>query len=115
MAEQFVAEENLKKYRTMFEQIDLDHNGVLDQNEFSSFLTSISFDPRLTPACFKIFDTNKDGTLSFDEFVNYLKYCEQAQNNPRLFYKLVFDSVDVDKNGSIDANEIKEFFRHCVA
>lgn len=101
--------EEIQKYQDIFNRIDLDHNGALDQYEFSCFLTSIGLDPRLTPACFKVFDTNRNGTLSFDEFTNYLKHCEIAQNDPRHLYRLIFDAIDQDKNGALDEVEIVEF------
>ncbi|OHS99836.1 Calmodulin-5/6/7/8 [Tritrichomonas foetus] len=102
-------QEELNGFKEKFDMIDLDHSNSLDQYEFSSYLTSIGLDPRLTPACFKVFDVNGDGTLSFDEFVEYLKHCKIAETDPRHLYKLIFDAVDKDKNGSIDANEICEF------
>ena len=109
MNDQCFAPEQIQRYQETFNRIDLDHNGSLDQYEFSCFLTSIGLDPRLTPACFKVFDTNRNGTLSFDEFVNYLKNCEIAQSNPRHLYRLIFDAIDQDKNGALDEVEIVEF------
>lgn len=107
--QQYFSQEQIQKYKETFSKIDLDHNGVLDQYEFSCFLTSIGLDPRLTPACFKVFDSNHDGTLSFDEFLNYLKHCEKAQTDPRHLYRLIFDAIDQDKNGALDESEIVEF------
>jgi Ca2+-binding EF-hand superfamily protein len=53
---------------------------------------------------FKVFDTDKSGTISFDEFVIVTVFSVRGQDAEKAL-DFAFDLFDVDKNGKIDRKE----------
>jgi Ca2+-binding EF-hand superfamily protein len=91
--------------------IDTDGNGVLDKDEMASFCKLYDIDSNFVDLAFKLFDHDGDGCLSFDEFVEFLETTQRLDQNPRIFYRKLFDAMDVDKSGALDADELVEFCR----
>ena len=105
------SKEELDSMRQHFEMIDTDGNGVLDRDEVAAFCKLYDIDSNFVDLVFKLFDTNHDEVLQFDEFVEYIKCAQQLDVQPRIFYKRLFDAIDEDHSGSINPDELVEYCR----
>ncbi|CAH8595073.1 unnamed protein product [Schistosoma turkestanicum] len=61
----------------IFAQVDADHNGKLDKNEFKNYMDKYSaqLPSKDVEKVFKFCDLNKSGTIEYNEFKKYMK-CE---------------------------------------
>lgn len=95
-----------------FNMFDKDHNGSLDKGEISDVLSlfcKITPGPNLVERVFAFADTDKSGTIEFEEFIQALDAFRldrvtEAQS--------VFKALDIDGNGAIDGNE---FIQACAS
>ena len=67
----------VEKWSTMFQKYDKDKSGLLEKREFSMLYNDLqkSGHPHLSKSmddAFNELDTNKNGKISFNEFVDYL-------------------------------------------
>ena len=53
-----------------FNIIDLDRSNFISQKEFTDYFECMGIDTKHAPASFKALDTNGDGTISRDEFLD---------------------------------------------
>jgi Ca2+-binding EF-hand superfamily protein len=83
--------EIMARNRSIFVQLDKDHNGQLSAQEFSAFHANPPA-PNATPML-QHFDANRDGTITQVEF--------------RAGTLANFDRLDVNKDGVVDAAEMK--------
>lgn len=102
----------LEKLRHGFNEIDLDGNGRLDKYEMNTFLEKNGLDITFTDLAYQLFSHDGE-TLDFPEFQKYISITSQMDENPRVFYKALFDFIDKDKSGGIDDNELIEFCKLC--
>ncbi|KAH0789692.1 EF hand family protein [Histomonas meleagridis] len=102
-------QEQLDALRLSFNGIDSDKNGYLSKQEISQFMQANQLDPRFVEAIFKLFDKNQDGELCFDEFLEYIDACNKSAIDPTYLFKMIFEAIDVDHDGSLDAAEMVEF------
>ncbi|XP_064458634.1 calcium-binding mitochondrial carrier protein SCaMC-2-like [Ornithodoros turicata] len=96
-------EERLER---LFKQLDINEDERIDINDLTTGLRRLGL-PH-TPGSVEKFieasDKGKDGTVDFAEFVHYI--IEHEKN-----LMVVFKSLDENRDGSLDANEIKTSFR----
>lgn len=104
-------DEEVKQMKQQFEMIDTDGNGVLDKDELTAFAKLYDINPNFVDLAVKIFDQNGDECLSFEEFQQFMDCAQQIDTKPRIFYKKLFDVMDVDHSGGLDADELVEFCR----
>lgn len=100
----------LEKLRHGFNEIDLDGNGRLDKYEMNTFLEKNGLDITFTDLAYQLFSHDGE-TLDFTEFQKYISITSQMDDNPRVFYKCLFDFIDKDHSGGIDDEELVEFCR----
>ena len=53
-------------------------------------------------------DTDKSGGIDFEEFLNFMTTERSSRKNSATEYSEIFDFMDVDKNGFISAEDLKE-------
>jgi len=88
---------------TWFSTVDTDHSGSINAHELERALINgdwTPFDLDTVKMLMSIFDTDRSGTIGFNEFAGLWKYIKDWQN--------VFRHFDRDRSGSIDGQELRE-------
>jgi Ca2+-binding EF-hand superfamily protein len=102
----------------IFSAVDYDNSGVIDQDEFLSWCFSThhlysggaserlrNLDQRAVVEYFKKVDANGNGQIDHHEFHTFLKtFAPEAKLGKKETDKL-FNSIDTDRSGEIDAQE----------
>lgn len=95
--------ENERDLRYLFELFDKDGNGVMDRNELPQALMSLGKDPTNKEIEDLLNRFGIEGNIQFEDFKRIL---EDYDNNDREL-EMAFRVFDRDKNGTLDANELK--------
>jgi len=66
------SDEDLETYRIVFELFDRDRSGFIDNQDLRAIAAKLNKDPSEVFALIGNFDSNKDGKVSFGEFVQSL-------------------------------------------
>ncbi|XP_044134682.1 calcium-binding mitochondrial carrier protein SCaMC-3-like [Bufo gargarizans] len=93
------------RYAALFSQLDANKDGRVDINELREGLEALGMRGchNAEQEILRAGDTDQDGQLDFDEFTKYL-----AEREKRLL--IMFNSLDRNNDGHIDASEIQECF-----
>ncbi|KAF8797884.1 EF-hand [Phlegmacium glaucopus] len=89
-----------------FSSVDTDRSGSISVTELQSALVNgnwSKFDLDTVKMLMSLFDTNRNGTISFTEFAGLWKYLLEWQN--------VFRHFDRDRSGTIEEHELAEAMR----
>jgi Ca2+-binding EF-hand superfamily protein len=111
--------EQLQEIDQNFKYFDKDKSGLIDKRELRACLQSLGEDatPKDVQAVLDVYDSNKDGKITFDEFSNFMKVKLGDKNSKEeiqdSFKYLTFekDYVTVDQM-SIMVNDISWKTRH---
>ena len=108
----------------IFSIIDKDGNGYLELNELTNHLKPVGYTEKVIQSIFTKMDMNSDGKISRQEFQGGMVLFAALQSAPGLgnynaeFVKeihedadQVFQSVDVNGDGSIDVKELKNHLK----
>ena len=105
--------ENDLKLRKIFEALDSDHNGFIDKKELLREYNK--YFPGTTKKQLKVInnfletaDVDNNGKIDYAEFLTAMNLGNKEISKTTL--KEVFDYYDHDKNGIIEAKDIKEIF-----
>jgi Ca2+-binding EF-hand superfamily protein len=93
--------------QSLFNQIDSNGDGSLDQNEIKTFADNMSEKTGLSMSVYDMIshlDTNSDGLISQDEF-----NAGQAQGQSHGGMDSLFSKIDSNGDGSLDETEINAF------
>ncbi|CAI2163330.1 20101_t:CDS:1 [Funneliformis geosporum] len=86
---------------TFFKHIDVDNNGTLSPKELQRVLLNgdwSAFNLDTIELLFSLFDSDKTGTIHFNEFVGLWRYIED--------WKRIFSAFDADNSGTIEIPEL---------
>ncbi|KDQ56332.1 hypothetical protein JAAARDRAFT_158370 [Jaapia argillacea MUCL 33604] len=89
-----------------FAAVDADRSGSISVFELEKALVNgdwTPFDLDTVKLLMSIFDTDRSGTITFNEFAGLWKYIKDWQN--------VFRHFDRDRSGSVDSGELQEALR----
>ncbi|KAI0740831.1 hypothetical protein C8Q76DRAFT_765448 [Earliella scabrosa] len=89
-----------------FSAVDVDRSGHISVTELQKALINgdwSPFDLDTVKMLMSIFDTDRSGTIGFNEFAGLWKYIKDWQN--------VYRHFDRDNSGSIDGNELQDALR----
>ncbi|PPQ64008.1 hypothetical protein CVT24_009382 [Panaeolus cyanescens] len=89
-----------------FSSVDSDRSGSITVTELQRALVNgdwTAFDLDTVKMLMSIFDSDRNGTISFSEFAGLWKYISDWQN--------VFRHFDRDRSGTIEGHELAEAFR----
>ena len=105
--------ENDSRLRKIFESLDNDHNGFIDKKELLEQYKK--FFPGTTQKQIKVINTfldsadvNNNGKIDYAEFLTAMNLGNKEIGEKAL--KEVFDYYDYNKNGVIEASDIREIF-----
>ncbi|EQC39630.1 hypothetical protein SDRG_03061 [Saprolegnia diclina VS20] len=94
----------LRKFRDLFDHIDVDRAGTIDYDEFFDFIEDRR--TKFSDNLFRQIDPKYDGTLDFEHFVHILtSYCMRSREE---ILQFAFDTFDDDASGSLDELEFTE-------
>ena len=103
------SKKQIKEFQEIFKKYDSDGNGKLDQKEMTVYLNEIGFPPFQHKMLLYIADHNQNGSIDFNEFIKFINAINNIQT-PDDLTRLAFDSIDVDKSGSISKAELVHFY-----
>ncbi|KAF2836354.1 EF-hand [Patellaria atrata CBS 101060] len=87
----------------LFGQVDKDRSGQLTESELRAALVNgdySSFDPHTVKMMIRMFDTDRSGTINFEEFCGLWGFLSA--------WRGLFDRFDADRSGSIQYHEFTE-------
>lgn len=104
-------DEDIEKFRELFNLIDTNGNGLLEPNELTVFFEKVFPLPlKMVPLAFRICDTDNSGSIDFDEFKQfYGKLSSLKSNNPLPAYHMLFEALDSNHDGLLNLAEFVEF------
>ena len=102
-------ESEKEEMRNIFNEIDTNKNGFFEKDEMKSLMEKLELGDEFLDLCFFIVDENEDGYITFDEFQKFIGYVEELNKDPLILFKVVFNKLDRDHNGTISFNEMKLF------
>lgn len=98
--------ENIVK---MFEEMDVDKNGLINYTEFISALMDYEkIKENQLLECFNSYDADDSGKISFKEFCDMIKPQSEEEKQE---LKELYDKFDTDGDGEISLKEFKEGFK----
>ncbi|OHT10807.1 calmodulin [Tritrichomonas foetus] len=106
--------------RLVFQQSDIDQNGLLNEEELRIMLSDFDIDESFAPAMFRIFagsNTDEDSPttsthekgVGFDDILKFFRVL--MSGDIKNFFRLLFNAIDTDKNGALSAAELIDFSR----
>ena len=87
----------------LFLQVDKDRSGQLSEAELQRALVNgdyTAFDPHTVKMMIRMFDTDRSGTINFDEFCGLWGFLAA--------WRGLFDRFDTDRSGSISLREFED-------
>ncbi|KAL7716050.1 EF-hand domain-containing protein [Entamoeba marina] len=113
--------EHCPKYIKAFEEIDLNGNGTIDLQEIMYHLSKIFVVPESMRAfvttVLGLLDSDGDNELNLVEFVKYLLALNRlfdlaggGEITKEVMMRVLYELVDVDGSGLIDAMEMEKYF-----
>ena len=101
---QFGLKINGNELVNMFNEMDVDKNGLINYTEFISALLDYEkyIKNEQLLECFKSYDTDKSGAISFEEFCDMIK--PQNEQEKKDLY-ILFKKIDLNNDGEIDFEE----------
>ncbi|KTF83520.1 hypothetical protein cypCar_00021901 [Cyprinus carpio] len=93
--------ERERLWAELFEQLDLNKNGLIDVNELRIGLAARGLSWSSVEEIVRAGDVDLDGQLDFEEFTEYLRSHEKR-------LKLMFRSLDRNNDGQLDVGEIQQ-------
>ena len=89
----------------VFKELDLDKSGHLDFSEVQKGLQKMQYPANYAYDVFTRLDKNKDSQIDFQEFKEWVTTKHEDM-------RVLFDSIDKDKSGYIELNELKLMLYH---
>ena len=107
MVQNMMSNEEEKRLRSVFINLDIDGDGLLDRNEIEQGLTKLNYSKsHIKKECNRIFesvDVDKSGRIEFSEFLQASVDKESLLTEEKL--KTTFKWFDRDNSGSISVPE----------
>ncbi|KAK8870281.1 hypothetical protein M9Y10_008159 [Tritrichomonas musculus] len=104
-------DEDIEKFRSLFNIIDTNGNGQLEPDELTQFFVKVFPLPlKMVPLAFRICDSDNNGSIDFDEFKQFFgKLSSLKSSNPLPAYHMLFDALDSNNDGYLILPEFVEF------
>lgn len=118
--EEGVRLQNTRDLRRVFDRIDTNSDGYLDEREVEAYLIRLGYTPQRGEVAKLIWeiDDDADGCVTWPEFkktherlVNYNFQSAKVAYEPRGFFNMIeFSMLDNDGSGAVDATEVITMF-----
>ena len=105
-----ITDQKLRKVWKLFVDKDIDRNGFWTSQECYAMVQEpkISMVSPMMDALIRVADRGNDGTLDFNDFcISFTSFCALNREEVLQFLFLV---IDVDRNGYVTRDELKDFF-----
>ena len=99
--------QQIEMFRERFQNLDIASTGELDRTTVAEILGSEAgqLDQLMTCLLFEQYDINKNGTIDFDEFI---QFCTEMDDlTERGILRRIFNLCDTDHSGALDVDEVK--------
>ncbi|ELP93596.1 caltractin, putative [Entamoeba invadens IP1] len=110
-----MAEETfMKEMKETFDELDTDHSGTIDFEEFHRALGKDlqSKDVESFKMFFSLADSDENGALDFPEFLKLMTALDaMPDNSDKTLYETLFRLIDDDNSGTLETNELARFMR----
>lgn len=107
-----ITQENRELIKKQFDQLDENGDGHLDLSELAKLLIAYKIDPAFGALAIRLCDVDGDGTITFDEYANFILLFSKLSEDPSILYRNMFDYFDDDKSGTLEGDEIKQFVKY---
>lgn len=95
----------------LFNSVDSNGNGLIDQNELADLLVSIKLPANYSGLCILLVAGDKK-EINIDQFNKFIDLLTMYKTDRKAFYDLVFDVFDADESGTIDLDELLLFLEY---
>lgn len=95
----------------LFDSVDSNGNGLIDENELANLLVSIKLPPNYSGLCILLVAGDKK-EINIDQFNKFIDLLTMYKMDRKRFYDLVFDVFDADESGTIDLDELLLFLEY---
>uniref|UniRef100_A0A1I8JDT2 EF hand family protein n=1 Tax=Macrostomum lignano TaxID=282301 RepID=A0A1I8JDT2_9PLAT len=89
-----------------FKTIDKSNSGEITADELRTYLYKKRYNELFVQRYLRLFDRNRDGKITLEEYQNTLKEIPKAQREYSQWREL-FETIDKDGNGHITKKELK--------
>uniref|UniRef100_A0A1I8JCX7 EF-hand domain-containing protein n=1 Tax=Macrostomum lignano TaxID=282301 RepID=A0A1I8JCX7_9PLAT len=93
-----------------FKTIDKSNSGEITADELRTYLYKKRYNELFVQRYLRLFDRNRDGKITLEEYQNTLKEIPKAQREYSQWREL-FETIDKDGNGHITKKELKSVVR----
>ena len=110
-------EEANEKVELIFANIDTDFNGFIEYEEFvrAAVNSSIFMSKNYLKFAFNYFDRDSSGDITFEEIKKrFTQNSKNANEKVELELKEIFDSIDINGDGSISFNEFCKMMKNIM-
>ncbi|KAF7257688.1 hypothetical protein EG68_05267 [Paragonimus skrjabini miyazakii] len=94
-----------------FNSVDTDKDGFLNKAEIGTCLEKFGFKKERAAEFIKVFDLNKDGKISKDEFMKAAQKKIADREISCAWLRRTFRTIDKDRSGKLSAKELKDFLQ----
>jgi Ca2+-binding EF-hand superfamily protein len=100
----------LRSLAHIFKRMDFNGNKKLDAMEFEEALGSFGLFPTKVElqALVKYYDTDQDGSVSFEEFISGLR--DELSERRQAMVQKAFNILDKDGSGFINVHDVKDIY-----
>ena len=103
---QMVHEDDIKQIKEVFQKIDEDQNGFLDEEELIKALSMTGLQNFDASAIIKEVDVNGNGQINYTEFIAATLSQGSLLSDQKI--RSVYDKIDSDKDGNLTGDELVE-------
>ena len=110
-------EEAEEKVELIFSNIDTDFNGFIEYEEFvrAAVNSSIFMSKNYLKFAFNYFDRDSSGDITYEEIKKrFLQNAKNRNENIDIELKEIFDSIDINGDGSISFNEFCKMMKNIM-
>jgi len=103
---------NKSELQDVFKVFDVSGDGEVDNSELGGLMQAlgINLEPEEGTQLMKEFDEDNSGSISFEEFWQYMRR-RQAPADPKKLVEDIFRFIDADGSGEVTADEFKDVIK----